>query len=86
MGILRRDPVGLTRSGPSSASLLSSQTELRDDFVVVIDIFSLEIIEKFPSTRDHLQQSATGVIILLMCSEVLGELVDALSKKRNLNV
>ena len=68
-------------SGPEAASSqsgLSSQSELLDYLVILIDVFPLEIIKKFSSSRDHLQQSATRVVVLLVDLEVLGQLIDAL--------
>jgi len=54
--------------------------------MILVDVSLLEIIEKLSSARDHLEQPATRVVVLLVDLEVVGELVDALRKKRDLHL
>ena len=58
---------------------LTAQSQSTHDFVVTLDVRLLQIIEQAPSLRDHLQQSATGMIVFLVNLEMLGEFVDALA-------
>ena len=46
--------------------------------MILVDVFSLQIIQKLASTRDHLEQSAAGVIVFLVNREMLGQLIDPL--------
>jgi hypothetical protein len=75
-------------SGLEESPLLSlpSQTQPFDQLMILSDIRTLEIIKKLPSTRDHLQQPATRIIVLLVYLEMLGQLVDPLRKQSDLNV
>jgi len=61
------------------------KTESRNQILIAALVISLEIIQKSPPTIDHAQQSLTGVMILLMRTEVLGELIDSRRQQRNLD-
>ena len=64
---------------------LTTQTKSVNDFVVTLDVCLLQVVEQTPALRDHLQQSAPRMIILLMSFEMLGEFVDALTEQRDLH-
>jgi len=56
-----------------------TQPESSNDFVILLNVRFLQVIEQTPAMLDHLQQSASRVVVLLMCLEVLGEFVNALT-------
>jgi len=64
------------KSTALSGSLLS-EVQLRDNGSVTLDVLCFEIVEKRAALTYHLQQSAAGVVVLLMHTEVLVEVVDA---------
>ena len=58
---------------------LSAQSQSTHYFVVALNVRLLQVIEQTPSLRDHLQQAAAGMIVLLVYLEMLGEFVDSLA-------
>ena len=55
---------------------LLSQTELFDNGTVTVNILLLKIVEKVSSVTDHLQQTASGVMVVVVVAQMLGERVD----------
>jgi hypothetical protein len=58
---------------------LTAQSESAYHFVIATDVRLLQIIEQLSSLLDHLQQSATRMMILLMNLEMLGKFGDSLT-------
>ena len=54
--------------------------------MVALDVCTLQIIEQTASLRDHLEQAAPRVIVLLMDFEMFGELVVPLAEQSYLNL
>ena len=71
---------------PLPSELLLSQAELLNDCSVTLDILLLQVCEHAAALAYHLQQTTTGMIVLLMGLEVLGKVVDALGEKSDLNL
>jgi hypothetical protein len=67
-----------------SANGLTTQTQSSDDFVVLLYVRLLQVIEQTSAMRDHLEQAAPRMIVLLMYLEMLGEFVDTLTQERDL--
>ena len=63
---------------------LLSEVQLFDDRAVTLDIGLLQVAEKVSSVTDHLQKAATAVVILVISLEVLGQILDSVSQKRDL--
>ena len=59
---------------------LSAEVERLDDGAVALDILLLEIVEQISSLTNHLQQTAAGVMVLLMNLHMLGQIVDPLGQ------
>ena len=76
----------LDMSGLSSleSSALLAQLELFHEGAVALHVFGLQVVEQAPAVADHLQQTATRVVVFLVRLEVLGEVVDALGQERDL--
>ena len=65
---------------------LLSQAKLFDDCTITVDVFFLEVVEHIAATTNHLEQTASGVMVVLVCFEVLGQVVDPLSQKGDLHL
>ena len=67
-------------------TLLTTQAQPVDDFMVLINIFALEVIKQASALRDHLKQPAPRVVIFLVCFEMLGQFADALTQECDLHL
>ena len=71
---------------PSDNLDLLSDAELGDDSSVTLDVVLCQVVQQTAALTDHLEQALTGVVVLLVDLQVLGELVDALGKDSDLNL
>ena len=67
-------------------SFLTTKAQTRDHLVVTFNICTLQIIQHAAALRDHLEQPAARVVVLLMYLEMLGELVNSLAEQSHLNL
>jgi len=74
----QRPPAFLTES--------LTDTELRDDRAVTLNIGIFEIVEQIAAVADHLQQAAAGVMVLGMDLQMLRQLVDPGGQDGNLDL
>ena len=58
---------------------LTTQAQSSNDFVVLLYVNAFQVIEHASALRDHLQQAAPRMIVLLMRLEMFGEFVNALT-------
>lgn len=58
---------------------LTPQSQPAHYFVVLLDVYLLQVIEQTSSVRDHFQQAAPRVIVFLVRLEMLGEFVNPLT-------
>ncbi len=65
---------------------LLSDSELRDDGSVALDVNFFKVVEQTTTLTYHLEQTAARMTILLMGLEMLGEVIDALSEECDLNL
>jgi hypothetical protein len=72
------------RKPPPSA--LSAQSQFRDKRPVALHILFVEVPEESPALTDHHQQPSTAVVVLFVDLEMLGEMVDAFSEQRYLDL
>jgi len=56
-----------------------AQSQSSDDFVILLDVRLLQVVEQTSPVLDHFQQPAPRMIVFLMCLEVLGEFANALT-------
>jgi hypothetical protein len=56
-----------------------TQPESSHDFVIVLYVRLLQVVEQTSAMLDHLQQSASRMVVFLVCLEVLGEFANALT-------
>jgi len=74
-----------TDSQPVSGGRLLADTQLLNYSLVPLGIVLLQIIEQATTSADHHKKTAARSVVLLVCTEVLGQLADALTEKGNLN-
>ena len=65
---------------------LLSQTKALDDRTVTIDVLLLQIAEEFLSLANHHVQTSSGVVVLGVCLQMLGELLDSGGQNRDLHL
>src|SRR5690348_13233827 len=73
---------------PASAiflRLLAAQAELFDQRLVTRVVDGLDIVEQATAGRNKLQQATTGMVILAVVLEVLGQVGNALRQDRDLD-
>lgn len=66
--------------------LLSTETETLNQGTVTVDVDALEVIKHTTTIADHQQQTTTGVVIMLVLLEVLGQISDTLGQQSNLDL
>jgi hypothetical protein len=64
---------------------LVPEAQFLDDLPVSVDIRTLQVVQETATTSDHLEESTTTVVVLLVESEVIGQIVDPLGEQRDLN-
>ncbi len=65
---------------------LATQSQFCNQGPVTLHILFLEVPEQSPPLTDHHEQTSPAVMILFMGLQMLGEVVDALSQQRNLDL
>jgi len=65
---------------------LPAQTQTANHLVVAFDIRAFQVIQQTPALRDHFQQAAPRMIVLLVGLEMLSEVVNPLTQKCDLNL
>jgi len=56
------------------ALALAAQTQTLDQVLIAGGIFSVEIIQQFPTLIYHSQQTTTRVVIMLVCFEMFSQM------------
>ena len=64
--------------------LLLTQTQLRNQCAIAVDVLFRKIAQHIPSFTDHLQQTAVAVVVLRVKFAVGGQVVDPFGQDRNL--
>lgn len=70
--------------GIFKGDLLLSEAELLDDGTVTVDVLLLEIVQKITTLTDHFEKAATGVVIIVVGLQVLGEVGNSLCENGDL--
>src|SRR6202008_1489826 len=71
---------------PDAARVSAPQTQTRNQSVVTRLVLVLDVIQKAPALRHHLDQAAARVVILRVGLEMLGQVGDALGEHGHLNL
>ena len=82
---LRGAPSNFHRLLPASLDL-AAQSEFLDQAPVALQVTLLKVVEQPPTLSDQLEQSASGVMILPVSTEMLGQLVDSARQKGDLDL
>src|SRR5882757_7586834 len=65
---------------------LSAQTEPLDQRAVALDVLGGQVLQQPAALADQLVHAATGVVVVLVRLEVLGQVVDPLGQQRDLDL
>src|SRR5688572_2175008 len=71
---------------PLFAFALAAQVQLADQGGVALAIDLGQVVKKATTLRDHLEQAAARVVVLLVGLEVFGEVGDAFREDRDLDL
>ena len=63
-----------------------TNAELLDKGAVLVDVLTLDVLQKATTLTDEHHQTATGVVVLLVNLQVLGEVADALGEDCDLDL
>src|SRR5271165_7019817 len=77
---------GAWEKRPGAASGLATNAEALDEGLVARFVLLLDVIEQGAALRDHFQQTATGVVVLHVGLEVVGQVGDPLGENRDLDL
>lgn len=84
----RRMDADATRAGKCRphASVLPTESELRNECPVPLDVVAPEVIQQPTTTTHEHQQATTAVMVLLVELQMLRQVVDAPREERNLHL
>ncbi len=71
---------------PRMGYALLAEFQVCDDLTIAVNVFLLEVIEQAATFSNKLEQPTTGVVVLFVGLEVLGEVGDALGNESDLNL
>jgi hypothetical protein len=80
LGLLNHDESGAGKKP------LSAQPEPFNDRIVPVNAFSFQVIEQLSALTYQLQKPATGMMVLLVTLEVLGQISDPPAKQGDLHL
>ena len=66
-------------------AFLLTDAQLGDDSTVTVDVLLSQIVQQAATLTNHHQQATTGVVVVLVHTQVIGQLVDASSQDSDLN-
>ena len=62
-----------------------TETKVLNERAIFLDVGFLQVVEEPTTLAYHLEQAAATMVVFMVCSEVLGQVVDPLSEQRDLN-
>src|SRR4051812_35784038 len=65
---------------------LAAQAELADERAVALEVLLLQVVQEAAALADEHEQPTTGVVVVLVLAEVLGEVVDPPRQQRDLHL
>ena len=71
---------------PLLIDILLTDTQLGDQSTVTVDVLLCQIVQHLAALTNHHQQATTGVVVVLVDTQVLGQLVDTGGEDGNLNL
>ena len=82
----RGSPVPLPREKRRREGPLLAETQPADDLLISVDILPTQIIQQPSAFADHPEQTLSGVVILGVGLEMLGEMQDAPGEQCDLDL
>ena len=67
-------------------NILLTDTQLGDQSTVTVDVLVCQIVQHLAALTDHHQQTTTGVVVVLVNTQMISQLVDASGQNGNLNL
>src|SRR4051794_9491513 len=64
---------------------LAAEAELLDEGAVALEILALQVVQEPAAAADELEQATTGVVVVLVRAQMLGQCVDPLGQHRDLD-
>src|SRR5690606_21965798 len=83
---LRQEAVRGRAPDGSFARSLAAKAELLDQRAVAVLVLLLDVVEKRTALRHELQETTTGMVVLRVGLEVLGQIVDPLGQNGDLHL
>ena len=74
------------RRGSAIRGELLSDFRLLDDRAVTLDVVLCQIVQKIAAMTDHLKKTAAAVVVLVVCLQMLVQIVDAVGQNCDLNL
>src|ERR1043165_2928701 len=65
---------------------LAAQSELCNQLQIAVVLGARKIVQQSSSAANHFQQTATRVIVMLICSQMLGQGIDAMGQQSDLDI
>ena len=65
---------------------LLTDTQLGDQSTIALDVLGHQVVQQLAALTDHLVQAAAAVVVLLVHTQVLGQLVDASGQDGHLDL
>src|SRR6266851_8480512 len=65
---------------------LTPQSQIGDQLQIAVVLSARQVVQETPTRADHLEQPATGVVVVLVTAQVLRERIDAMGEQRDLHV
>ncbi len=93
--MLKRDPASwkamILNDEVSANSIMKrvtkhSDAQLSDDRTIPLDVHLHQVVEQVTALANHLQQATTGVVVLLVGTQMIGQIVDALGQNGDLHL
>ena len=84
--VFAQDTAAIVAANGGHAVLLPAQAQPIHYLVIAFNVRTLQVIQQTPSLRDHFQQAAPRMIVLLVSLEMLSQLVNSLTQQCYLNL
>ena len=65
---------------------LATQSQIGDQLQVAVVLGAGQVVEQSAAAADHLEQSAAGVVVVLVAAQMFGHAIDALGEQRDLDI
>ena len=74
------------RRNPSPSQNLLTDAQLGDECTIAVDVLLCQVVQQVTALTNHHQQTAAGVVVMLVNPQVVGQLVDPGGQDSYLNL